>query len=42
MLDALAERIPSLRLAADQASRFFPNITFRGPERLLVEWDDIR
>ena len=39
VLEALSQRIPSLRLTADQHIRFFPNITFRGPERLLVEWD---
>jgi cytochrome P450 len=39
VLEALTQRIPSLRLAPDQDIRFFPNITFRGPERLLVEWD---
>jgi cytochrome P450 len=35
----LAERVPSLRLVADQEITHFPNITFRGPEQLLVEWD---
>ena len=39
VLQALSQRIPSLRLAAGQHIRFFPNITFRGPEQLLVEWD---
>ncbi|MGE0141480.1 MAG: cytochrome P450 [Ilumatobacteraceae bacterium] len=39
VLEALTQRIPSLRLAPDQEIRFFPNITFRGPERLLVDWD---
>jgi len=39
VLEALSQRIPSLRLVPDQEVRRFPNITFRGPERLLVEWD---
>ncbi|MBI5088836.1 MAG: cytochrome P450 [Actinobacteria bacterium] len=39
VLEALTQRIPSLRLTPHQDIRFFPNITFRGPERLLVEWD---
>ena len=37
--EILAERIPSLRLAAGQQLDYFPNITFRGPTRLRVEWD---
>jgi cytochrome P450 len=40
VLEALSQRIPSLRLIADQQIRRFPNITFRGPEQLLVAWDD--
>ncbi len=39
VLELLAERVPSLRLVPDQRLEFFPNITFRGPERLWVEWD---
>ena len=39
VLEALAERMPSIRLAPDQDQRFFPNITFRGPEEMRVEWD---
>jgi cytochrome P450 len=39
---ALAERVPSLRLVPDQEITHFPNITFRGPERLLLEWDTRR
>ena len=35
----LAQRVPSLRLVPDQTISWFPNITFRGPNRLLVEWD---
>ncbi len=39
VLETLAERLPSLRLQPDQEIASFPNITFRGPERLVVEWD---
>ena len=39
VLEALAERVPSIRLAPNQDLRFFPNITFRGPEEMRVEWD---
>ena len=39
-LELLCERLPSLRLAEDQAYSFFPNITFRGPDALHLEWDE--
>lgn len=39
VLEALSQRIPSLRLTQGQAITHFPNITFRGPEQLLVEWE---
>ena len=38
-LEVLTEKAPSLRLAEDQDLTVFPNITFRGPEALVVEWD---
>ena len=38
MLEVLAERLPSLRLV-EQELDYFPNITFRGPTALHVEWD---
>lgn len=38
MLEALSQRLPSLKLADDQALQYSPNITFRGPQGLLVEW----
>ncbi len=40
VLELLSQRLPSLRLVPDQTLEFFPNITFRGPERLLLDWDD--
>ncbi len=38
-LELLAERVPTLRLVDDQPIEFFPNITFRGPDQLLVAWE---
>ena len=38
-LELLAQRLPSLRLVEDQASTYFPNITFRGPEALHIAWE---
>lgn len=38
-LGLLAEKLPSLRLVPGQQLEFFPNITFRGPNELQVEWD---
>jgi cytochrome P450 len=39
VLEALTERLPSLRLVPDQPIWSSANITFRGPEQLLVDWD---
>ena len=39
MLELLAEKLPSLRLVDGQDLEYFPNITFRGPEALHLEWD---
>lgn len=38
VLELLCKRLPSLRLVADQVLTFPPNISFRGPEHLWVEW----
>jgi len=38
-IQALAERLPSLRLVEGQQFEYSPNITFRGPKALQVEWD---
>jgi cytochrome P450 len=38
-VEALCERIPSLRLVPDQSLSWSPNITFRGPTELYVDWD---
>ena len=37
-LELLAERLPTLRLSEGQTFDYFPNITFRGPNSLLLEW----
>jgi cytochrome P450 len=38
-IESLTGRIPGLRLVAGQELRYSPNITFRGPRELFVEWD---
>ncbi|NNF53168.1 MAG: cytochrome P450 [Acidimicrobiales bacterium] len=38
-LELLTQKAPSLRLKPDQKLSVFPNITFRGPETLYLEWD---
>ena len=38
-IETLSQRLPSLRLAADQHLQYSANITFRGPVALHVEWD---
>jgi len=37
-LEVLTERIPTLRVVPNQELTYFPNVSFRGPTRLLVEW----
>jgi len=38
-IEALVERLPSLRLVDDHKLDYSANITFRGPQILMVEWD---
>ena len=38
-LELLSQRLPSLRLVEDQQLTYFPNITFRGPDALHLEWE---
>ena len=38
VLEVLADRLPSLSLVDGQEYESFPNITFRGPEQLFVEY----
>lgn len=40
VLEVLAEKLPSLRLAGGHGFETFPNISFRGPSRLDVAWGD--
>lgn len=39
MLEELSRRLPHLRLVAGQTWSYSANTSFRGPRRLLVEWD---
>lgn len=39
VVDVLAERFPSLRLTPDQTGGFLPNLAFREPLSVEVEWD---
>ncbi|MEM7124918.1 MAG: cytochrome P450 [Chloroflexota bacterium] len=38
--EALTERLPSLRLVENQKLAYVPNISFRGPMELQIEWDE--
>ena len=38
-LEEFTRRLPHMRLMAGQSFDNLPNISFRGPSRLLVEWD---
>ncbi len=38
-IEALTRRLPGIRLVEDQKLAFSPNMTFRGPRALYVEWD---
>ena len=38
ILEELTRRIPEMRLVPNQAFTYSPNISFRGPQRVLVEW----
>ncbi|MGR8918424.1 MAG: cytochrome P450 [Gammaproteobacteria bacterium] len=38
-VEALARRVPSLRLVPGQTLSWSPNMTFRGPTAVMVEWD---
>ena len=40
-LEALATRMPTLRLVPRQTLDYSPNITFRGPRWLYVDWDHL-
>ncbi|GAA0683408.1 cytochrome P450/oxidoreductase [Marinobacterium maritimum] len=38
-LEELTKRLPHMRLSDNQDFKYLPNIAFRGPENLFVEWD---
>lgn len=38
--EGLTERLPSLRLGQNDALDYVPNISFRGPTKLNLEWDE--
>ncbi|MGH7780988.1 MAG: cytochrome P450 [Candidatus Binataceae bacterium] len=38
ILEELTRRIPAMRLVADQGFTYSANISFRGPQRVLIEW----
>ena len=38
-IEELSRRLPHMRLVEDQAFSYLPNIAFRGPQNLWVEWD---
>jgi len=39
ILEELTQRLPGLRLASDQDWEYIPSLTFRGLQKLHVEWD---
>lgn len=41
-LEELAKRLPHMELVPGQVFSFVPNLSFRGPEHLLVRWDPAR
>jgi cytochrome P450/ferredoxin-NADP reductase len=38
-LEELCRRLPHMELVPDQQFAYLPNVSFRGPEHLLVRWD---
>jgi cytochrome P450 len=38
-LEVLAQRLPNLRMVPEQVIDYPLNFTFRGPEKLMMEWD---
>lgn len=39
VLEEISTRLPSLRVVPGQTLHYLPNVSFRGPLSLLVEWD---
>jgi len=38
-IEALSKRLPNLQLVEDQKLEYSANITFRGPSKLMIQWD---
>lgn len=38
-IEELTRRLPHMQLVAEQEFTYLPSLSFRGPDRLLVEWD---
>lgn len=38
-LEEFTRRLPHMELVADQHWEYLPNVSFRGPDHLLVQWD---
>jgi len=38
-LEELTKRLPHMQLVEEQQYKYLPNVSFRGPESLLVTWD---
>ena len=38
-IEELSRRLPHMRLVEDQDFTYLPNLAFRGPQQLFVEWD---
>jgi cytochrome P450/ferredoxin-NADP reductase len=41
-LEEFTKRLPHMELVPDQAFAYLPNVSFRGPDHLLVRWDPSR
>lgn len=41
VLEELTQKFPSLRLATDEAVTYRPNSAMRGPERVIIAWDEV-
>jgi len=37
-LEVLTERMPGVRVVPNQELAYFPNVSFRGPRQLMIEW----
>lgn len=42
ILEELARRLPHMEIASGQSFAYSPNTSFRGPDKVLVQWDPAR